>query len=343
MIASVPDERESRRGLQEVLGVDVSTTGVKLIRLKRGKEGLIVVNAALMQPMTLPANPDDTGKRDRIELPKGFRVRASAISYTAPRAVVRLLNLPGFPRGGATADQMVREHVGLEKGYRLGYAVSAQARGRSETSLVAVGVPEEEAAGLLAVGNAGSAPPVSVEVSAMAALTAFVRGPASKSGEFPIGLIEAGAEVTCLSIFHRGNPVLLRKFEFGGREILQRVMRQFHVDEDTARSIMADSSFDISNAVQEAVGSFLRQLSISREFVERKVGKPVQEWYLAGGLALVACWEDILSDLVQREVQIWNPLENLYLVPGGWPAELEGQEVRFAAAVGAAIGALEDA
>lgn len=342
MIASATEERGSRRGVQDVLGIDLSTTAVKLVRVKRGKEGLTVVGACLLPPVEVPFNQVEAGKRGRIQIPKGFRVKASALAYTAPRAVVRLLNLPGFSRNSPSAEQTVREHVGLEKGYRLGFVVSGQARGRADTSLVAVGVPEEEAAGMLTMGVGGIAPPMSVEVSSLATLTAFARGPASRETETPVGVVEAGAEVTCLSIFHRGHPVLLRKFEFGAREIVHRVMRQFRVDEETARSIMGDSSFDISNAVQEAVGTFLRQLSISREFVERKVGKPVVDWHLTGGLALVPCWASILGGSIQGSVQVWNPLENLYLVPGGWPAELEGQEVRFAAALGAAIGALED-
>ena len=54
-------------------------------------------------------------------------------------------------------------------------------------------------------------------------------------------------------------------------------------------------------------------------------------------------WRQLIEKTVNKDVALWNPLNNLYLVPGGWPDALKGHEVRFAAAIGAAIGVLEGA
>lgn len=337
MIAS-NEARGPRRGVNDVVGIDLATTGVKMVRMKRAKEGLTIVGAS--ESPALDLSDMEAGGTAKLHLSKGVRAKSAALTFTAQQSVVRLLNLPGFSQSAATADQTVREHVGLEQDFRLGYTVASQVRGRAEVSLVAVGVPEIQAATVLDLP--GSPSPVSMEVSALSSLTAFARGPAAQVASGPVGIVEAGAQVTCLTIFHQGAPVLLRKFEFGGDQILQRVQRQFGVDEDTARNMLVDQSFDVSHSVQEVMGTFLRQLSISKEFVERKVGKPIEKWYAAGGLVLIPYWKDVVEAGVGQSVQPWNPLENLYLMPGAWPEELEGNEVRFSAAIGAAIGALEE-
>jgi Tfp pilus assembly PilM family ATPase len=308
-----------------------------MVRMKRTKEGLTILGAS--ESPALVFSEGEEGSLPRLHLSKRVRAKSAALTFTAQQSIIRLLNLPGFSQSAATADQTVREHVGLEKDFRLGYTVASQQRGRAEVSLVAVGVPEVQAANLLALP--GSPSPVSVEVSALSSLTGFVRGPAAQVSNGPVGLVEAGAQVTCLTIFNQGAPVLLRKFDFGGDQILQRVQRQFGVDDETARNMLVDQSFDVSHSVQEVMGAFLRQLSISKEFVERKVGKSVVKWYAAGGLVLIPYWKNVVEGSVGQVVQPWNPLENLYMMPDAWPEALEGNEVRFSAAIGAAIGALE--
>jgi Tfp pilus assembly PilM family ATPase len=265
------------------------------------------------------------------------------VAYTGARAVVRLLSVPGFSRQSVNADDLVRGQVGLDTNYRLGYAVATQAsRGKQDVSLIAVGVPEEESSWLLQVVRNSGPSPVSMEVSAMSCMTAFVHGPGSAASDQVVGLIEAGEQVTLMAVVKQGVPVLLRKFEFGHEQILERVGRQFSVDHDTAVNILRDRSFDVSQPVSDAMGGMLRQLAISKEFVERKAGAPVQNWYLSGGLALAAYWRAEIEHVVGAGVKVWNPLGNLLMAQDVWPDELVGQEPRFSAAIGLAIGALED-
>ena len=96
------------------------------------------------------------------------------------------------------------------------------------------------------------------------------------------------------------------------------------------------------STVQEAMGPFLRQLAISREFVERKAGVPIKAWYLSGGITLAAYWTERIRAAVGEDVRIWNPLEGIQVQPDAWPEGLKGQECRFAAAIGSAMGVLQE-
>lgn len=340
MIASNETRTESRRGLTEVVGLDFSQTGIKAVRMKKTRDGLQVAGVAQLPAMAL--GPGSEMEVSKLHLPKSVRSRNAAVAYTGINSVVRLLNVPGFSRQSGTADEMVRSQVGLEEGFRLGYTVASQpGRGKQDVSLIAVGVPDEESSWLLQVVRNSGPAPVSIEVSALSTLTAFARGPGAAAADGAVGLIEAGEEVTLMTVMKQGVPVLLRKFEFGHSQILERVARQFTVDRDTAINILKDHSFDVSQPVNESMGAMLRQLAISKEFVERKAGASVENWYLSGGLALAGYWRSEIENVVGA-VKIWNPLGNLFMAQDVWPAELAGQEPRFSAAIGLAIGALED-
>ena len=135
MIAGNEEQTGSKHRLSDVVGVDISSTGVKLVRMRRSKEGFLVAHARLQDPVDVVRCGKD-GKRARIVYTKDFRAKAAAVAYTGENAVVQLIHLPGFSRNSKQAGQVVRDHVGLKLNYRLGYSVSSQIRGQSDTSLV---------------------------------------------------------------------------------------------------------------------------------------------------------------------------------------------------------------
>jgi Tfp pilus assembly PilM family ATPase len=181
-----------------------------------------------------------------------------------------------------------------------------------------------------------------MEVSALAALSGFARGPLMRHNKETVGVIEAGAESACLGIFQQNSLVLVRKFDFGANRLIERVARQMGVDAETAQDIIRGDAIDIGQMTLEVLGPFLRQVSISKEFVERKCGEPIRHWYLSGGMALTNYWSDQIAHTVGGAVRVWNPFDGLEVDPRASLEAAKGQEVRFSAAVGAAIGAMEE-
>ena len=95
MIASKEKKGAFNRGPSDVVGVDIASSGVKLVRMKRTKDGLTVTHAELLPPVAV-AGRSDEGTDDRISFSKAMRARSAALTYTAESAVIRLLSLPGF-------------------------------------------------------------------------------------------------------------------------------------------------------------------------------------------------------------------------------------------------------
>jgi hypothetical protein len=106
--------------------------------------------------------------------------------------------------------------------------------------------------------------------------------------------------------------------------------------------MMKGGSFDISQPVRETTGPFLRQFMISRDFVERKEDCSVQRLALGGGMSLSESWVDEVAAGAGLPAEPWNPLKGLSIANGAVPGEYAGHEPRWAAALGACLGVLEE-
>lgn len=299
----------------------------------------------------LPVIPiNGNGSRDPAqlailrELPKPYKANYIALSVSGERSVVRLLSLPGQPQSSAAVESHLREHAGLEGDYRLSYSASQTqngTRGRVETKYLAVAMPEQEAQGVLSLVPSGPPAPWSLELSGLGALNSFIHGPGRNENEGAVGVIEGGAHVTFLALFNKGSLVLVRKFDFGCDSLVGKVEQQMGVDRDVAEGIISDGSFDISSCVRDVMAPFLRQLSISRDFVERQEKCRINRLYVSGGMSLSDYWVEGIKTGSKVDVVTWNPFAATKIAPGAFPEKFKGQETRFAAALGAAYGAYD--
>ena len=123
---------------------------MKAVRLKKVKDDIAVVGADIFPPANM--GNGDSG----LNLPKRLRAKNAALAVSGENSVVRLLNLPDRGDRNKTSDAVIREHLGLEEDYRLALTVSNTARGKAETRMLAVGVPEAEAQACMSVLASGS-------------------------------------------------------------------------------------------------------------------------------------------------------------------------------------------
>ena len=324
-----------RKSPAELVAVDIGNTGLKVVKVRKSKDGLVVEAADI-----LPSFPELTPDT-RLALPKNLMANYTALMISGESAVVRILNLPSQDIEQMDMEQL-REHVGLGEDFRVGHAVVAPQRGKAEAKVLVVGIPEQQAESVLSLVPYGPPAPFSIEVAGLAALTAFLRGPGTKHAQEAVAVIESGAKVTFMALFNKNVLSLVRKFDFGSETFVARVQQQLGVDRETAMGVVADGSFDISQIAHEVMDPFLRQFSISRDFVERREDSRVADVYLSGGASLSRYWLEEIQGAVGINVHVWNPFENLRLAPDAYPANLEGQQTRFTAAVGACLGVFQE-
>jgi Tfp pilus assembly PilM family ATPase len=339
MPLKLPGRERPKKVPPEITGVDLGATGVKMVRIRNNKGALSVVGVGVQPPMEWP--PEPAGHAIRFKPPKEFLTNYAVFTIPGRAAVIRLLTMSGHAGPEDLTDAKIREQMGCAEDFRISHAVLPAIKGRSETRVLGVGIPEKDIKIVLSFVPAGPPAAYSIELAGLATLTAFERGAGADSPYDGIAVIDAGQQTTLMALYVRKNLVLIRKFDFGGETVLAKVQQQLGVDRETAVGIIADGSFDISQPVHEVMDPFLRQLTISKDFVERREECTVGAVYLSGGVTLARYWVDELHASTGLDIVAWNPFEKLEMLSNALPQELAGQETRFAAAVGAAIGIYE--
>jgi len=328
-----------RRAYTDIVGVDIGVTGVKAVRLRADAQGVTLVAADILPPVLVPASSDAVkGVLPALHLPKVLRARFVAMAVSGQAGMIKLLTFP--PHAEKTTEMQVSELMGIgdSRDYRLAYELISDTR--SEIKVLAVALPLVTVHSLCQLFPTGTPAPCSIEMSGLASLTAFGRAPGRTPPEDGVAVVDFGASVSIVAFFNRGSLVLLRKFDFGTSAVLKKVQEGLGVDLDVALGIMADGSFDISQIVRHAMESFVQQLVISRDFVERRENCHVRQLYVCGGPASLRSWGTEVQSATGLELIFWNPFDGLTVAPGALDAKWKGQESRFTGAVGAALGML---
>jgi Tfp pilus assembly PilM family ATPase len=323
-----------RKQLQDVVGLDFGSTCVKAVRLKRGAGDQLILAAAEVFPLEAGGAPSRPG------LGKTFGANYVALALSAPTCVVRIVAHTGS-HGSSEVNRQVRDQIGLDESYRLASLPSGQAtKGKNENRVLAVAVPEKDAKEVLNLFQDGAPAPCSLEISGLASLNAALSGPLVGSPDAPVCLLDCGSRVSMMVFMNKGAIILARKLDVGGDAVMERVQKHLGVEREMADSIISEGAIDISQAVRDVIDPFLRQMMISRDFVERQENCRVATTCITGGMSMSSYWVGEIRKGTGMNVQTWDPLVGLTVLPGAIPEKLQGQQFRFTAAIGAARGAL---
>jgi len=219
--------------------------------------------------------------------------------------------------------------------------VLSRARGKRDSTILGVAVPEKTVQHYLSLFSSGAPAPRSLEISGLSAFSAFLFNHGAQTEDKTICLIETGARHTYAAFLHRNQLQLVNRFDVGGNALQRQIQVALSVDAEMASTILSGGSIDVSSPVRQVLNPFVKQLSIYREFVERQNKSLLSAVYISGGQATSVYWQTAIQEVLGFIPQVWNPFEKIEIPPGIFPENLKGQESRFAAAVGAALAGME--
>jgi Tfp pilus assembly PilM family ATPase len=321
----------SRRLPSEVLGVDLGSSGTRVVRMRKHREG-----AELLSADVLPALEPTTIS---LALPPKLITNYTAVAISSPQHFVRLVNVPGVGETETVLAAKLQDIVKVEKSQRFAFRILRAVPGKRETLVLTVSVPEAEVLRVLALLPHGPPAAYSVEDAGLAALTAFYYGPGRELYEDAVCFIETGAHTTFVAFLNKRIPVLMRTLDLGGEKLVTNLQTQWGLDRETALGALGQgATIDISQPLRELAAPVLRQLNISRDFVERQEGCRISKVFLSGGLGQIKQWGQAVQESMGMPTSTWDPFAPFQTT--GLPDAARCQSGRFSAAIGAALGAL---
>lgn len=324
----------------DVVGLDVDNGCVAAVRLRKAGSGDIsVVGADIID---LPAT-DASVPAGPLALPARLKGKYACIGLASDDAVIKMLTFPGH--ADSTSDAKIVESLGLDNPdkYRIGYKVIVEGHAKAECRVLAVACPETTAQVGPAFFPAGLPAPFSLEVSGLAAITSFFHAMSEQTAEQAVGIIIFGSKTTTFALTNKNVLSLIRRFNVGTSTLLAKVQDSLGVDRETAVGILTDGAFDISQPVSDVLAPVLKQVVVSRDFVERRENCQVSKLYVAGDPVVSRDVTDEIKSSVGVEVSTWNPLEKMTVAADVLSDNIKGQEWKLVAAAGAALATFEEA
>ena len=336
MIKTPTLKKPIQRRYSDLVGIDFATTATKIVRLKQSGDAVSLAGIDMLPAVNFHA------ASSRIELPRNMVSHYGCLCYSCPEAVIRLVNTPLQGDTDTLSDAKIRELLNVTPDYRPSARLITRGKGRQDSSFLAAAIPQDDVGFMLNMFPVGPPAPASLEVSGLAVISAFLHARGAACAGEAVCVIEAGETTSQFAFLNKGTLVLVGKVDFGSRQLRNKLAKDLGVDDELAESILNDRSINISSSLAGVLAPFTKQISISKDFIERHQGCRVTKVYISGGLSLLSSWANEIGHMLHTDVIKWSPLENIHYDADSVPADIKEQATRFAAAIGAALGGLED-
>lgn len=345
-----------KRKQSSVLGIDISSTSVKLLELSRTANGFRVENHAV-EP--LPPNAitektisdvDAVGETISKAVKRaGTKNKHCAMAVTGSTVITKVVTMPA----GLKDDEMEAQ-IQLEADQYIPYAleevnldfeVLGPTAGSSDTVDVLLAASRRENIELrvAAAESAGLMPKV-MDVEAYAVENAFsllLDQVPNEGRDKTVALIDIGATMTCLNVMDNRKLIYTREQPFGGRQLTEEIMQRYGMTYEQAGQAKrmgglpddyaADVLEPFEHTVAQQVSRFLQF------FYSASQHTAVDQITLAGGCASIPGIGRVIEKQLGITTAIANPFSRMSLAARINPKSLGSDAPSLMVACGLAL------
>lgn len=314
-----------------LVGVDISSTAVKLLQLSRSGDRYKVEHYAV-EP--LPPNAvveksivevEAVGEAIRRAMSRsGSRAKHAAAAVAGSAVIIKLIPMPSDLDEDEMESQVELEAVNyipypIEE-VNLDFEVVGAMPGNPEMVQVMLAASRSESvemrASALELGGL-TARVMDVEAFAIENAFALIADTLNVPRDGIVALVDVGATMTTLSILRNGRSLYTREQVFGGKQLTDEVMRRYGLSYEEAglakRQGGLPESYEIEvlepfkEALVQQISRLLQFFYAGSEF------NRVDQVVLAGGCASIAGISEMVEEQLGVQTVIANPLAQMTL------------------------------
>jgi len=315
-----------------LLGLDISSTSVKLLELSRQGEGYRV-EAYAAEP--LPPNSvveknitdvEAVGEAvRRVVKRSGSRAKNAAVAVAGSSVITKVITMPA-----TLSEEDIESQIELEADQYIPYSLEEvnldfEVLGPSDDNpdtldiLLAASRSENVDSRVAAVEIGGLAAKV-VDIEAYTLENAFgLIAPQIPGGtqDKTIAVIDIGATMTTLSVLHDEKIIYTRDQVFGGKQLTEEIQRRYGLSYEEAGMAKRQGGLP-DNYIPEVLDPFkdamAQQVSRSLQFFfSSSHHSSVSHIVLAGGSASIPGVDELIEERIGTSTSIANPFTNMAL------------------------------
>lgn len=234
-------------------------------------------------------------------------------------ALLRLISFPGRPAKDGALENQVRQTLGVDDTYivRNQKVADTQHDGKPEFSVLACALPVLTSKSLAEITSEAYLRPATLTIGGVAAANLVQYPGDGPQGESATAFLHLGNDVSQLMVFRGPTLTVIREFQLGRRTIINSLMDNMDLDEDTTGKLFQSGSFDIGSELVPALGPWLHHIVISLDFCERRYGERAARLRLFGCGAQSKALQAAIAEKIGRPVVEWDPIGSLSRL--NWP------------------------
>ncbi|OOG22726.1 pilus assembly protein PilM [Thioalkalivibrio denitrificans] len=315
-----------------LLGVDISSTSVKLVELSQSG-GKYRVESYAVEP--LPANavaekniqePEAVGDTIKKALKRsGSKTRDCALAVPSSAVITKMITMPASLKAEEMEGQIQVEAdqyipYALEE-VNLDFEIIGPTPKNPETVDVLLSASRSENVEVrVATAEMAGLTPKVMDVEAYAIEHTFPLLAGQLEGlndDATVAIIDVGATMTSINILSQGQLTYTREQTFGGKQLTEEIMRRYGLSYDEAGQAKKEGGLP-DNYVSEVLEPF-------KDTMVQQVGRFLQFFFaasqhnhvdqiiLAGGCASIPGVDELIESRIGTRTQIANPFGRMSL------------------------------
>jgi type IV pilus assembly protein PilM len=343
-----------------VLGLDISSTAVKLLELSRsgGRSGSryrVERYAVEVLPPDAVAeknivNVDAVGDAIRnVVRRSGSRAKQAAVAVSGSAVITKIITMPA-----SLSESEMENQIQLEADQYIPYPleevnIDFEVFGPNEKNpemvdvLLAASRSEnvENRVSALELAGLGAAV-VDVEAYAMENAFSLITEQLPDFGvDQTIAIVDIGATNTALNVMHNNKIIYTREQSFGGKQLTEEIQRRYGLSQEEAGMAKRQGGLP-DNYVSEVLEPFKEALAqqVSRSlqfFFSSSAYNSVDHIVLAGGCASISAIDELVEEKVGTPTIISNPFSNMSVSSNVKPQSLSNDAPSLMIACGLAL------
>lgn len=317
-------------GPKGYIGIDIGSSAIKLSEVVPGSKGAIKVNRYVSVPL-----PEATFIEDEIHKEDEFvealltglkelnsSYRFACVGISGPNTLIKKLQLPGGD------EQEIADQVEWEAEQYLPFPpengnISYSVIGTNEGGGVEVIIGAARKEHVSRIKEIVERTKLKVKVcdlSAVAFMNVFEHVMGKNIKERTWLLLDIGSQKTSFIIYKNGQLSFFKEIAIGGLAITEEIQRQMGVNFEEAESlkIHGDGHGNIPEEIVTIINQVLDTLfSEIRRTVEFWVTSTSEEMFdgcmVSGGSSLIPGLSEALEELLETDVEVFNPFEVMSL------------------------------
>ena len=345
------------QGNPPLVGIDISTSAVRLVELAQGGKGEYRLERYAAEPLPRGAVVDGNIENmdqvveavRRVWKKSGTRARLAALGMPPASVITKKIILPA----GMSEDQL-EVQVESEASQYIPFAldevsldfdvIGPAANSPEDIEVMLAASRREKVEDRVAIAEASGLKATVMDIESYAARAALDRVtaqlPEAGAGQV-VALFQIGAQVTHISVMLDGVTVYEREQPFGGNALTQDIVRSYGMSFDEAETRKKSGDLP-DNYSAELLAPFLESaaLEVTRAIQFFYTSTPytrVDQLFLAGGCALLPGLLELVAGRTKISSAVISPFKGMQLGASVRESQLRSDAPAYLVACGLAL------